>query len=85
MKWYGLAIVGGLLFLFCGLNQNIIWAAIRYSKIAALPLGFYLGTQPRVVAALAQHPWVIAPLVVVLVASQFAYCWYIAEVFFSPK
>lgn len=85
VKWYGLAIVGGLLFLYCGLNQNIIWAAIRYSKIAAIPLGFYLGTQPRVAAALTQHPLVIVPLVVVLLASQFAYCWYMADVFFAPR
>ena len=83
-KWLGLAIVGGLLFLYSGLNQNIIWAAMRYSKIAALPLGFYLGTQPRVAAALAQHRWIIVPLVVVLLASQFAYCWYMVDVFFAP-
>jgi hypothetical protein len=85
VKWYGLAIVGGLLFLYCGLNQNIIWAAMRYSKIAALPLGFYLGTQPRVEAALAQHTWIIVPLVVVLLASQFAWGWYMFEVYWAPK
>lgn len=85
IKWCGLAIVGGLLFLFGGLNQNIIWAAVRYGKIAALPIGFYLGTQPRVAAAFAQHPWIIAPLAVVLLASQFAYCWYMTDVFFGPK
>lgn len=85
MKWCGLAIVGGLLFLYIGLNQNIIWAAVRYSKIAAIPLGFYLGTQPRVAAVLAQHPWVIAPLVVALLVSQFVYCWYMVDVFFAPE
>lgn len=85
MKWCGLAIVGGLLFLYCGLNQNIIWAAVRYSKIAAVPLGFYLGTQPRVAAALAQHPWIIVPLVVVLLASQFAWGWYMSDVYFESK
>lgn len=84
-KWSGLAIVGGLLFLYIGLNQNIIWAAMRYSKIAALPLGFYLGTQPRVTAVLAQRPWIIAPLVVVLLASQFAYGWYMAHVFYAGE
>jgi hypothetical protein len=84
-KWLGLAIVGGLLFLYSGLNQNIIWAAMRYSKIAALPLGFYLGTQPRVADALAQHRWIIVPLVVVLLASQFAYCWYMVADFIAPK
>lgn len=85
MKWCSLAIVGGLLFIYCGLNQNIIWAAMRYSKIAALPLGFYLGTQPRVAAVLAQYPWAIAPLVVVLLASQFAWGWYMAESYFAPE
>ena len=85
MKWLGLAIVGGLLFLYSGLNQNIIWAAVRYSKIAALPLGFYLGTQPRVAAALAQNRWIIVSLVVVLLASQFAFCWYMVDDFFAPK
>lgn len=82
MKWCGLAIVGGLLFVYCGLNQNIIWAAMRYSKIAALPLGFYLGTQPRVAAVLAQRPWVIAPLVIALLASQFVLCWYMVHFYF---
>jgi len=77
-KWWGLAVVGGLLFLYTGLNQNIIWAAVRYSKITALPLGFYLGTRPRVASVLAQRQWIMAPLVVVLLASQFAYCWYMA-------
>lgn len=84
-KWWGLAIIGGLLFLFLGLNQNIIWAAIRYSKIAALPIGFYLGNQPRVTAALTQSPWIIVLLVIVLLASQFAYCWYMTQVFFVPE
>jgi hypothetical protein len=84
-QWWGLAVVGGLLFLYIGLNQDIIWAAVRYSKIAALPLGFYLGTRPRVASVLAQRQWIIAPLVVVLLASQFAYCWYMAEIFFAPQ
>lgn len=85
VKWYGLAIVGGLLFLYIGLNQLVIWAAMRFSKIAALPLGFYLGTHPRVATVLARHPWVIAPLVVVLLASQFAWGWYMADHFFARK
>lgn len=85
MKWSGLAIVGGLLFLYVGLNQNIIWAAMRYSKIAAIPLGFYLGTQPRVVAALVQRPWIIVLLVVMLLASQLAYGWYMAHVFYAGE
>jgi hypothetical protein len=84
-KWWGLAVVGGLLFLYSGLNQDIIWAAMRYSKIAALPLGFYLGTRPHVASALTQHQWRMVPLVVVLLASQFAYGWYMAEIFFAPQ
>ena len=73
-KWWGLAIVGGLLFLYAGLNQNIIWAATRYSKIAVLPLGFYLGSRPRIGYALAQRPWFIATLGVALLVSQLIYC-----------
>lgn len=84
-KWYGLAIVGALLFLYCGLNQNIIWPAMRDSKITAIHLGFYLGTQPGVVAALVQRPWIIVPLVVVLPASQFVYGWYMARVFYARE
>jgi hypothetical protein len=84
-RWWGLALVGGLLFLYVGLNQNIIWAATRYSKIAALPVGFYLGTRPYVASALAQRRWIIAAFVVVLLASQFAYCWYMAEIVFASK
>jgi hypothetical protein len=85
LKWYGLAIVGGLLFLFVGLNQDIIWAAVRYSKIAALPIGFYLATQPRIISAIDARRWIIPVLVVTLLSTQIAYSWYMAEVFSAAK
>jgi hypothetical protein len=83
MVW--LAVVGGLLFLYFGLNQRIIWAAMRYSKIAALPIGFYLGSHKNVSAVLSRCPWSIAALVVALLATQFVYSWYAAEVFFKTR
>ena len=83
-KWWGLAIVGGLLFLYTTLNQDIIWAAMRYSKIAALPIGFYVGRRPHIATALTRLQ-VMAGLAIVLLATQFAFCWYMAEVVFAAK
>jgi hypothetical protein len=82
-KWWALAIVGGLLFLYTTLNQDIIWAAVRYSKLAAVPFGFYVGTRPRVAATLTRSQWVVAGLAVVLLATQLAFCWYMAEIKFT--
>jgi hypothetical protein len=60
---------------------------LLYCATARLPpccSGFYLGTQPLVASALAQRQWIMTPLVVVLLASQFAYSWYMTEIFFAP-
>jgi hypothetical protein len=84
-KWYGLAIVGGLFFLYIGLNHNIVWAAVRYSKIAALPIGFYLGTHPRAAEAISKRIWSIVVVMVLLLTSQFAFSLYIARVFPNAK
>jgi hypothetical protein len=72
-KWYGLAIVCGLLFLYGGLNQNIIWAAVRYSKIAALALGLYFGIHPKVADFFFRRSWRVVTLAGLLLASQFAF------------
>ena len=72
-KWYALAIVCGLLILFGSLNQAIIWAAVRYSKIAALPVGLYLGSHPQVAGFFLRQPWRVAVLVVLLLASQLVF------------
>jgi hypothetical protein len=67
------------------LNQDIIWAAVRYSKIAALPIGLYLATRPPVMSAIEARRWIIPVLVIALLASQLAYCWYMVEVFLPSK
>lgn len=82
-KWWALAFVGGLLFLYSTLNQDIIWAAVRYSKLAALPFGLYVGSRPRIADTLTRSRSVIAGLVVVLLATQLAFCWYMVEIKFA--
>jgi hypothetical protein len=84
-KWYGLAVVCGLLFLYCGLNQNIIWAAVRYSKIAALPLGFYFGSHPRFADFFLRRPWRVVALTGLLFASQLIYSLYMARFYFAGR
>ena len=82
-KWWGLAIVGGLLFLYTTLNQDIIWAAVRYSKLAALPFGFYIGSRPHIAGTLVRSQWVMAGLAIMLLVTQLAFCWYMAEIVFA--
>jgi hypothetical protein len=82
-KWWGLGITGGLLFLYTTLNQDIIWAAVRYSKLAALPFGLYIGTGPHIAAVLARSQWAMAGLAIVLLSTQLAFCWYMAEIVFA--
>lgn len=73
VKWYALAIVCGLLILFGSLNEYVIWGAVRYSKIAALPVGLYLGSHPQVAGFFLRQPWRVAVLVVLLLASQLVF------------
>jgi hypothetical protein len=82
-KWWALAIIGGLIFLYSTLNQDIIWAAVRYSKLAALPFGLYIGSRPRIANTLMRSPWISAGLVLLLFATQLAFCWYMAEIKFA--
>lgn len=84
-KWWALSMVAGLLFLYSTLNQDIIWAAVRYSKLAALPFGLYLGSRTRMADTLTRSPWITAGLVLVLLATQLAFCWYMAEIKFADN
>ena len=73
VKWYALAIVFGVLILFGSLNESVIWGAVRYSKLAALPVGLYLGSHPQVAGFFLRQPWRVAVLVVLLLASQLVF------------
>lgn len=84
IRWYSLAILCATLLLCVTLNQNTIWAALRFSKLLALPLVWSLAerlpvmstTRPRAMA-------LIGVLLLILLATQFAYAWYIARVFYA--
>jgi hypothetical protein len=76
---YAAAISVAILVLCLSLNQHEIWAAVRFSRVLVLPIGWSL---------LIAHPvrsWAPRALRPVaafaLLASQLAYAWYMARVF----
>ena len=81
-KWYGLAIVGGVLLLCMILNQNTIWAVVRFSKLVALPFIWFLGDRLRLTSARRKVVLIALPTIG-LFSSQLAYAWYIARIFFQ--
>jgi len=82
-RYWGLAISLGILALFLILNQHEIWAAVRFSRLLVIPLAIGL---PASAARLFTHKHSLAMIVTVLCLfflSQFAYAWYVAQVFYA--
>lgn len=79
IKYDGMALAGGALLLCLLLSALNIWAAVRFSKLLALPLlwGLY-ERNPKLLRS--KLLWSLALLGTLL--SQFVYAWYTAEVFF---
>lgn len=85
---YGAAIALAILLLCLALNRHEIWAAVRFSRMLVLPLGWSLlvsGAPQRVRDYRDGHRWVSGAarplLAAALLASQLAYAWYMARVF----
>ncbi len=83
-SWYGLAIAGGILFLSLTLNQNTIWAVMRFGKLLALPMVWFWGSRLETTRLTrSQFRFLLVALLFVLLASQFIYAWYLAMIFFA--
>lgn len=82
---YILAICTSSASLFVLLTQAEIWAAVRYSRLLAVPLTLLLGVwgSSGPGARLIRHPLAPATILTLLLASQFAYAWYMARLFFE--
>jgi hypothetical protein len=79
---YGAAISLAVLILFLVLNRYEIWAAMRYSRLLVIPLMLIANTYARARRFDWRSPAILACLSI-LFASQFAYAWYLAVVFFG--
>jgi hypothetical protein len=80
---YGFAIALSVFLLCALLKQNEIWAAVRFGKLLALPIIWSIG-QRQVARKLPPHLHVsgVALLVLMLFASQLAFAYYMAKVYF---
>ena len=80
---YGIMISLAVLTLFLMLNQDEIWAAMRFGRLLVIPWAFIANTK----IALKKISWWNSPAIitflVLLFLSQFAYAWYMARVFFG--
>ena len=68
------------------LNEREIWAAVRFSRLLAVPLAWYLGglalKQLRTVRLI---KFGVAGTALILLASQFAFSYYMARIWvFTP-
>jgi hypothetical protein len=77
-RWAAIAIAGPIALLTIVLNQNTIFASIRFTPLLAIPLAWYFGHH---VDRLAPAEWRRAAVAggVVLLAVQLAYAAYIAD------
>ena len=81
IAWYGLALVGGVLFLLAVLNQNTIWAAVRFSKILAIPAAWFLGDLLPFAGRPRARGLAVGAVLLALLATQLAFAWYFATHF----
>mgnify|MGYP007072840416 CR=1 FL=1 len=79
----GIGISISVLAYFLILNQHEIWAAVRFSRLLVLPLA--IGLPAAVANQLSDRKYQIGIVacLVLLFASQLAYAWYVAKVFFA--
>lgn len=80
---YGLAVSFAVLFLFLILNQNEIWAAMRFGRLMVIPLTFIASTHGGFREKFRWNSPASIATWSILLLSQFAYAWYMATVFFG--
>jgi len=80
---YGIAIAAACLFGFVVLTHIEIWAAVRFSRLLALPLIWNLGHLYREKRPAWLTDYISAIVLIFLFATQFASSWYMARVYFK--
>jgi hypothetical protein len=80
---YGIAICVASLFLFVYLTHLEIWAVVRFSRLLVLPLIWLIGYLYRNRLPIWLNRQFVGLLLLILFATQFAYAWYMAKVFFQ--
>ena len=83
LRGWSLGIAIAICLLFLVLNQNEIWAAVRFSRLLVIPLaGISPLAQTRLEESRTFMIFVIS-LLITLFLSQFFYSWYLARVYFA--
>jgi hypothetical protein len=78
---YALAISAAALLLFLFLNQLVIWAALRFSRLLIIPILYYVAARPAIHDFLQTKPWLFVWAVLLpLFLSQFAFGWYLTMI-----
>ena len=72
----GIAICATILVYCVALNRHEIWASVRFSRLLAIPVGWYLLKHARAL----DRRWTLIAAGVVLAATQFVYGWHIVNV-----
>jgi hypothetical protein len=80
---YGMVISIAVLTLFVLLNRYEIWAAVRFSRLLILPIIWLMGYRSNLSKSPVLSWPIIATLALMSLASQFAYAWYMAKVYFQ--
>ena len=77
---YGMALSAASLLLFIFLNQRVIWAAVRFGRLLALPLMWNIGHLQAGQRPRWARPSIVGMALLGLLLSQFAFGWYMARV-----
>jgi hypothetical protein len=80
---WGIAISLAVLVYFIVLNSYEIWAAVRFSRLLVLPLAFSASSLIRDSFDWKKYKVTIIIVLILLFLSQFAYAWYLANVYFA--
>jgi hypothetical protein len=83
LNYYGVAISTSIIILFIVLNQHEIWAAIRFSKLLAIPISLILLYHFKFDQVLNKYKYISLLSILLLLASQFIYSWYMATIFYT--
>lgn len=79
---YSTAVSTFVLLLLIVLNQYEIWAAVRYSRLLTIPLVLTVNHKLGANLSFSRYRAFICSLLILLLASQIVYSWYIAKIFY---
>lgn len=80
---FSIAITASILIAFLILNQSQLWAAVRFGRLLVLPLMWNIRPNLSLRFSQSSNMLMAALALILLVASQFAFSWYMASVYFE--